>query len=172
MRFISIFTFLFSAQALSLTNSEFRAARNNGLYFSLIPTLKTKIVNLSLTRSDVEAITEITERFGGEQFEQLSSSYLRKIDSGVTTYLAAKQMFKDGKYGQALNLLKNLLVVKIHLTLISTFLQEVLPLYCVRIKMQKNTSESVLSPQGQIEDPPMISRYLIKKLVTHMILAS
>ena len=112
MRFISLLTFLFSLQALALTNSEFRTARNNGLYFSLIPTLKTKIVSLSLTRSDVEAITEITERFGGEQFEQLSSSYLRKIDSGATTYLAAKQMFKDSKYGQALKLVKKSLSSK------------------------------------------------------------
>ena len=30
----------FSVQALALTNSEFRTARNNGLYFSLIPTIK------------------------------------------------------------------------------------------------------------------------------------
>ena len=59
----------------------------------------------------MDAITEITERFGGEQFEQLSSSYLRKL-SGVTTYPAAKQMFKDSKYGQALKLVKKSLSSK------------------------------------------------------------
>ena len=87
-----------------------RLVRNNGLYFSLIPTLKNKIIGLSLVQSDIELISEITEKLGGEQFEQLSSGYLGKINSGVTLYLSAKQLFKDGKYSQALAQIKRSLL--------------------------------------------------------------
>lgn len=106
MKLLVIAFLLITTPAFSLTNNELNLAKSNGLYFSLIPTLKNKIINLSLTNSDIKVITEITERLGGEQFEQISSSYLSKINSGVSLYLSAKQMFKDGKYSQALSFVK------------------------------------------------------------------
>jgi hypothetical protein len=113
MRAAIIFTFIFfSKSVLSLTNNELNLARSNGLYFALIPTLKNKITNLSLTKRDIKTVTEITESLGGEQFEQISSSYLGKINSGVSLYLSAKQLFKDGKFSQALGQIKRSLKIR------------------------------------------------------------
>ena len=111
LKLIILSTFL-SFNAFSLTSNEIGLARSNGLYFSLVPTLKNKIINLSLTRNDIKVITEITENLGGEQFEQISSSYLGKINSGVSLYLSAKQKFKDSKYRQALSEVRRSLQTK------------------------------------------------------------
>ena len=92
--------------------SEINQAVNNGLYFSVIPDLKNRIVDQRLTKTDLKTLQTIVNDYGGEQFELLSTRYLKAVSSGYTKYLAAKQLFKDGKFRSSLKLVEDSLGYK------------------------------------------------------------
>ena len=85
------FLTVFCHSAYSLTSSEINQAVNNGLYFSVIPDLKNRIIDQRLTKTDLNTLQTIVNDYGGEQFELLSTRYLAlAISSGATKVFSGK----------------------------------------------------------------------------------